>query len=192
MAGPANVSEQAEAHKEKIERIDERVRKAQERAKGGADGTSGTSGTSGPDVDAPAPRPSALRVFVSPGHLNLRLLIRAGTLVKVPSANGPWDHSRTGDVWLEFREGIVRLDPADELDQLRIEWCEGLGRARDICRDIDDPQTAMWVHLVEQKNPTSRRDATLPANLDVEGVLDGDLTSLGQSALVARAMNARG
>ena len=185
MAGPANVTEQAEAHKEKIERIDERVRKAQERAKGSTGVTDGT----GRPLD---PSSSSLRVFVSPGHLNLRLLIRAGTLVKVPSANGPWDHSRTGDVWLEFREGIVRLDPADELDQLRIEWCEGSGRARDICRDIDDPQTAMWVHLVEQKNPTSRRDATLPSNLDVEGVLDGDLSSLGQSALVARAMNARG
>jgi hypothetical protein len=138
-----------------------------------------------------SPPTSPLRVFVSPHQPNARILIRAGTVVKVPSPNGPWEHSRDGDVFVTFRQGVVSLDPTNPSDQLCIDWCETKGRAKDICRDINDPQTALWAKLKEDMSPTSRREASLPSNLNVEEVLAGDLQSLGQSDLIARARSAQ-
>lgn len=144
----------------------------------------------GTDISAGESAPPDLRrCFVAPAHPRGKFLVRGGEVLMQPSPNGPWPYDRRGDIKIQFREGVIVLDPDDPEDAIRLAWLED---HPEIARDVDDPQTALWAKLVEDKHPTSRREASLPSNINVEEVLEGNLASMGESDLIARARSARG
>jgi len=131
------------------------------------------------------PDPSARRrVFVAPADLNGKYLAHGGTVLMQPSPNGPWPVSRNGDIWVQFQSGIIVVDPSDPSDAVRLGW---LIDHPDIARDAADPATDLWAKLIEDKHPTSHREASLPSNVNVDEILAGNMESLGSSSLMKRA-----
>ena len=128
--------------------------------------------------------PKGTRVFVSPAHKNCRFLAKAGTVVKQPSPQGPWDHSRDGDVWVQFSNGYVVVTG----DKHVIAWCEA---HTDVCRDAFAPETEAWAALTEATLETSTESAKLPKNTDIEKLLSGEAQGLADSdSLVSQARRA--
>jgi hypothetical protein len=124
--------------------------------------------------------PEGTRIFVAPADLNGKFLVVAGKVVQVPSPNGPWDKERVGDVFAQFSGGILMTDNAEV-----IAWCE---KSRDICRDAFDPQTEAWAALRTNQLETSTKTASIRKDLNVQDILDGKDTIIGDAeSLVARA-----
>ena len=140
-------------------------------------------GTTLDEEDAPAPVDRRL-VFVAPAHPTGKFLVKPGDVLMQPSPYGPWPVSRHGDVFIRFHGGLIIIDPSDPNDQVRLAW---LRAHPEIARDADDPQTDLWVKLTTDKHPTSRREASLPANANIEEILDGNFNSFGSSDLMNRA-----
>jgi hypothetical protein len=114
---------------------------------------------------------SDVRAFVAPIEKNTRFLVKAGTPLTVNDPNSPRGkrmYEREGDVWVEFIDGIVVLNPEDTL---AIAWCE---ENPAICRDIFDPMTEAWAYMKEMQVPTANQEARLPGSIDVEAILRGD------------------
>lgn len=113
------------------------------------------------------PRLDGYRAFVAPIFQNGKKLIKAGETVQIRdpnSATGFRDASRQGDVWVEFVGGMcVTKDPVVQA------WCDA---NTDICRDVEDPQTAVWYELKLGQVPLAWRDA-LPFSIDIDAALAG-------------------
>ena len=137
------------------------------------------------------------RAFVSPTHLNSRILIVRGKLETVytgtkvkyvagSAAPAGVENRRLGDVWVRFSGGIVVIDPEhDEDANEKIAWALN---HPEICRDAMDPATEVWASMKSAQQQTSKAEPSLPENLDVDAVLRGDLSGFNESnSIAARA-----
>ncbi len=119
--------------------------------------------------------------FVAPVEQNTKILANPAEtenpvirLRDQNSATGQRDTQRTNDVWITFVHGsFVTNDP------IAIEWCR---THTDICRDVSDPLTSTWYFLKMGQTPLSNRQPTVPAEVDIDAALGGDLTKLGGEA----------
>lgn len=78
---------------------------------------------------------------------------------------------RDNDIFLEFRDGMVILDPNDEEDAVRIAWCEA---NPEICRNARDPMTEPWAAMKEAQTAYAHRDPVLSPSMNVEAALRGE------------------
>jgi len=126
-------------------------------------------------------------VFVSPEYRRGKFLVKPGPEVDEKLADGRTIKVRPDDLIARFSDGILATDDEDI-----IAWAEG---HPEICRDVDDPETAIWVSLVEIKLEKSNQAAQLPPELDINKLLKGDPTQLTDrlgGALMSAARAARG
>lgn len=163
----------------------EQAREAQERAQATLQGV--------PPEAAPAPEPDTgsptegRRVFVSPEYLNGKFLVKPGPEVDEKLADGRTIKVRPDDIVARFRGGILATD-----DEEIIAWAKS---HPEICRDVDDPETAIWVSLVEIKLEKANQASQLPPELDIDKLLRGDPTQLTDrlgGTLMSAARAARG
>jgi len=126
-------------------------------------------------------------VFVSPEYLRGKFLVKPGPEVDEKLADGRTIKVRPDDLIARFQDGILATDDEDI-----IAWAEG---HPEICRDVDDPETAVWVALMEAKLERINRSSQLPPELDIDKLLKGDPTQLSDQlggALMSAARAARG
>lgn len=126
---------------------------------------------------------SKIRTFVSPLHPNTRFLVRAGEVQQVRDPNSPTgmrDMLRQGDKWAVFSSGILQTD-----DPEIIAWAES---HPEICRDVNDRLTPLWVQLEEARTPKAWRDATLDPTVSLDSYL-GVMPEVSEPELIKRARN---
>jgi hypothetical protein len=135
----------------------------------------------------PAEKPAGTVVFVAPVERNTRILVnpteRKIRVINDPqSPTGQRQMESSGDVWLEFQEGICMVDTTTEDGAKQFAWASA---HPEICRDIDQPMTAAWVQMKEAQTPTARREASLPTGLDVDRLLGGDSSAMRSGNVTA-------
>jgi hypothetical protein len=107
-------------------------------------------------------------------YANSRFLI-PGTPVPAPMVAGtpigikPLSH-REGDVWVQFSNGVLVTK-----ELAVIKWCAEHPK---ICRDAKDPRTPGWVAMKDMQARIATRDATLPGDVDVDGMAFPDVPGL--------------
>jgi len=161
----------------------ERAREAQEKAQATLQGVPPTE----PEATPPSDTGEGRRVFVSPEYLRGKFLVKPGPEVDEKLADGRTIKVRPDDLIARFQDGILATDDEDI-----IAWAEG---HPEICRDVDDPETAVWVALMEAKLERINRSSQLPPELDIDKLLKGDPTQLSDQlggALMSAARAARG
>jgi|SRR3990170_2555228 len=170
-----NLTDEVEDLKTQVERQNVLIEKA-------LSGAQATSERIGPTTDERITKAleEGFRCFVAPAHKNSKFLARPGKFVRANPAQGRPLDERDGDIWVEFTGGYVILGDPDA-----ISWCE---ERPHICRDVMDPKTEAWAALIEGQLNTSTRQPSIPTTLDVDAVLRGEVTELGQAdSLVSRA-----
>ena len=178
--GPAetefpNLDEEVRKVREEQVRLSERVEQAIQVNKA-------TEGRTAPTLNERLTRATeaGFRCFIAPAHKNCHFLVVAGKVQTVPTIEGPRQLSRDGDVWADFSGGFLLTD-----DPIVIDWCE---KNHDICRDVMEPQTEAWAALREGQLNTSKREPSIPASMDIEAMLRGDVVNVGGAdSLVAIA-----
>lgn len=126
---------------------------------------------------------SRIRTFVSPLHPNTRFLVRAGSVHQVRDPNSPTglrDMFRSGDKWAVFQSGILQTD-----DPEIIAWAEN---HPEICRDVNDRLTPLWVQLEEARTPKAWREASLDPTTNIDSYI-GAMNEVNEPDLVRRAKN---
>jgi len=112
--------------------------------------------------------------YIAPVAKNRRFLVAAGAVLAFPDKDSPVGRKmveREGDVWIQFRDGLVVLDREDPNFQVLNTWCES---RPDICRNAMDPMTEAWAAMKEGQLDLRHRDAVIAKSLDVDAVLKGD------------------
>lgn len=156
-----NVTAEVEAQAPTLGRIEEARAKAQEAIRELPEET----------ASPPASEPGTGRkVFVSPEYVNGKFLVKEGTTRPERLADGRVIETRDDDVMARFSGGILATDDPDV-----IAWCLD---HPELCRDIDDPATPVWVTLTTAKLTTSTSEAAMPPELDIEKLLKGDTQQL--------------
>lgn len=136
-----------------------------------------------------APRNPNLVAFIAPVERNLRKLVQIGKPVSFVDKDSPRGQKmveRDGDIFLEFKEGLVILDRRNDEDQVRIKWCE---ENPDVCRNARDPMTEAWAAMKMGQQPLNWRDAVLPRSMDVDKALRGDPAGYAQSGSLVDQAN---
>lgn len=132
-------------------------------------------------------RETGFRAFVFPTKQFHKELVKAGVEPppEVVIRNPAQLSRRTGDVFLEVSGGICILDPRQPGFSEKLAWCE---EHPELCRDAFDPKTVIWASMKQSQTDTMYKDASLPKNVNVDKLVDGDFSQLlPEDSLVARA-----
>lgn len=122
---------------------------------------------------APA-EPTGRVAFVAPVEANTKYIVKAGKPLAFPDKDSPRGQKmveREGDIVVQFHDGLLVLDPAEEGFEEQLAWCEA---HPEVCRNVSDPMAEVWFNMKQAQLDMSNREATMPKGVDIEAALRGD------------------